>query len=1666
MNTKDTSQFCEYLKYSIYYCFETKISFFIITFIEILDILTNLIDQIVRIFYYNETFSSEDSTLSRHLLKVSPYNYFFKYLSDSDKIGEYISINLYLIIVYFVFIINLIIFFLFLPKGDFYNISNIEGNLFYKINVNFYDYVFHRPLSIYGFDLFTREIIKLLFFKEYKITEYILLLIFFLVLISIFMWHIRYVKRVNVWVNFIFSNCSLKYYPFDYFFSCKYDIVLLAIKLILTINKNYEFYNDNKVDYITLFNIFLLLIIFYGYSIYLIYIFFFSHKCLYIFDNFNNGFRTYNIMLLFQLIPIRILLHSKSDYKIFYSFFVFFAIFDLYVIIYSFSDFLFNKGIKCQNYLAVGYYIESNKIDLNSFITQWIINHTAVCIINECPICMELGKNEIIIPKEDIEDKKNKTITKDDIVNKKSHGNQNKLTESSLNAINKIFSPYTFNLKLITLAEEFKFRLDYEDTVRFDFLYLTGLFLSNKNIDFLLYSELCLLMCKYQANKSIFVSLRLVYNITRKAGQDKIKNFDLVKKNDDLRQSLITFIQDYETFISYSSKSPENYLAMSKKFKDFKDAVKNLHTIFKKNLERNYQLIIMRYAYDTLLHQSFKNEQTFDFSGYIEFLSDRFEKDKIILIKYLIDKDSFTIIKCSKDFIKYEGNNLENIFPDFLKISAIEKLRGQLKNIEQKDFNQVFEYVIKSTNDNNKDSFIEAFRIEFFIYPTYNINEIFIFAKKYIIGYTDYIIYEVKKDSKDYIFSFSYKIYKYFGITPEMISILRKIGVFIESDKILTQKDRNNKSLFILKYSHYFPFYEKLLKYDALMDLPDYPKIIEKAKEIKNMAKEEKEVSFIITLKGEYTYSGGALNLYSVREQLKKNEKHRKNSIKAREDDEDSEDVSYELSGERENGYNNQNINAATADIASQMSSSSYKDSGHGPSGAKGKQNDKNYERIKSLNTIYRFTIIILIFGIFLIILSAIFLVLLVKENMYFRNVFELFQTYKKFKRGIESSPLSLLSNYRYIQSFNDTTNEVISSINVYEDYSNNIKKDFNNSMQKIPGIYRFIQQEISVKYASVIDSFNGYLNTLFQIENDASHRVQNIIVFSYSLQKEEKITLHKSYINFISICREYNNFVSNLLLNNIYLKQNISIFHKASIDSLIIYVDTPFNFEFTSIIKNMLLLIFTYPSLHIGLTESSYFIQQEFHSSKKIMENLLIIFFILLTILHILLIIICASFFIIYLKLLKININSTNKLFMDKKYIKFQSKRLELIKIINTLYSVNPIILFDKIKNLEDDYKKKAYQEKKPKNTEFKSILYAENNIDKTPNDEKSISSSISKNNEKLNSLKKIISGSNENKKMNMDANNNEKEENKNNINEEDDENSPMLMKNYTLSPSLFHKIINSYKLILIYLFGSYFLYCIIFFIYVMLGLGRLTHAISYCEINSKIDELVYDNLNSLVYLYLTNSTTKDYNRIIYGNSTHDYLENAINSLYSSIQEKENIEYSYKYLFPPLNEIISLNCSEKDFIKDEEFIEACNILNISYDTFVESLCEVFPVAKTNSDINILNEILYMTEGFYRVFKTGEFAEIFINYIQDPVLCQCFTLILTFNKMIRAYFNDVIFPEQVYKIFDYFTGLIVAYLVMSVLFEIVFFVVLNVAILQKIKYSNELLLDFIDSLKF
>ena len=46
----------------------------------------------------------------------------------------------------------------------------------------------------------------------------------------------------------------------------------------------------------------------------------------------------------------------------------------------------------------------------------------------------------------------------------------------------------------------------------------------------------------------------------------------------------------------------------------------------------------------------------------------------------------------------------------------------------------------------------------------------------------------------------------------------------------------------------------------------------------------------------------------------------------------------------------------------------------------------------------------------------------------------------------------------------------------------------------------------------------------------------------------------------------------------------------------------------------------------------------------------------------------------------------------------------------------------------------------------------------------------------------------------------------------------------------------------------------------------------------NNNIDELVYDNLNSLALMYLTNLKPFFYNNLTYGNDTKNYIKLVIN--------------------------------------------------------------------------------------------------------------------------------------------------------------------------------------------
>ena len=510
----------------------------------------------------------------------------------------------------------------------------------------------------------------------------------------------------------------------------------------------------------------------------------------------------------------------------------------------------------------------------------------------------------------------------------------------------------------------------------------------------------------------------------------------------------------------------------------------------------------------------------------------------------------------------------------------------------------------------------------------------------------------------------------------------------------------------------------------------------------------------------------------------------------------------------------------------------------------KGKKDEKADEKSKRQENVNRYTIVILFFGLFLVVVSVIFLYLEVTENNKFKQLFQLFQTFKIFKQGIESSPLSLLSNYCYysgsaITSTNTTSNSTDICLNFYTEYSSNLTKkypDFNNFGDLT--LNRLIQKEISKKYDFIIATFNDYQKSIFNLDSGVINKISEITAFSYSITVDGNIvTLVQTSMNFISLCREFNNYITTLLDQDAYINELFSLVSFAeenitNIDlSKMVFV-SDYKDSFTQTRKIMLLMLMAYPSIHIGLSESSTIMQSEFHSSLNNIEILLIIFFILQIILNSILIGIFMMFLFVYVKMVKFNITTANKLFSDRNFLELQDRRIEQLKILSNLYQESPIKITERIEAIDNIYRRKTGEIEKKTAKSIDNNTHLQEGEKETDNlsdisgvQKKNFqkNSSIQKNtiNDTLNSIGSLTDGDN-NPKVVTVANNEKKEKKDNNNNKnneaESSENIPMtsLSQINNIPERVFNRVTFDYKLILFISLSVYMIYCIIFFIIV----------------------------------------------------------------------------------------------------------------------------------------------------------------------------------------------------------------------------------------------------------
>ena len=1659
---------------------KSKFIFFIISFFEVYEITISLLNQESAYFYLNKNDHDTRTKLIKFLINISPYNIYAKSKKNQDKSSYDPNYNLIII-----YLVLLIFFYLYMFFGTKPIKNEIQGmqKLFDKIFINIYDFLIFRLLPLYGFDSIFRAIFNITA-KDHLtiiniIVEIIIVCFFFCEIFT----HILYFSNVCLWNNFYIINSYIHTYPYDIFFSRKYDIIMFILKIFISLNKAYIDFNFGYFNRISTFLTFLSNAIFYFYVIYIIYLFFFSNKSLYIYINFSNRLRIFYIIFIFECLILYMTFHDYEDNVPYVIYTVIFVIFNIYLIASKFDDYLYSNAVMSQNYLSVFWFILSNNIDRQDFTIEWIANHKSKCLLKsiDCPICSKLQKDIDIYSEDYLRSLNNESSGEFFLNLGKTKKTEFTKTEKRT-MISHMFPPFTFYKALIDLVEKNKKSMTQKDLIRYDFIQLTILFQSDeKLIDFIIYNKIFYCIHKYQKNSPVLMTYILLYNLFGLSEKISKQKYEILQKNEELRNSLNKYLKDYEEFILYKEKTPVNYYEISNKYKDFKDLLITIHVYFKNNIECNYELILMRYIYEILVNAKFSHTQPFDLNTYSEFLEYHFSHSRILLLKYNIEKEVFLIIKGSKEMQKFQGKQFNCIFPRELRDEGSILLKTQLNNLNEDESKTVFEFVVENKIKDTK--FIDSFKMNFAIYPTTLINELFIQAN-YKVGYMNLIIFE-SYNQDETLYSYSFQLYKFLGITPKDIQLLKNSGISFNFENLFKKRiidtpenkeeKEKQKIEYIFSYRDYVSIYKRLIHLDIIKESQNYPQMADKLKQFETQSKEDKEIIFQINKRFECYTKLKTYNIYSIKE-IKKKRFKKNNMTKGQRQSEYFErdytdkggffEEDSENEGDENDGFDS-NVDVfegkgmtMAGSILSVSKASSVGESLR----ARGKKDEKMEEKKLKRQQLYKTVYIILGFGIMLIAISVIFLVLEDNENSKFKKLINLFYTFHIFKRGIESIPLTILSNYKYV--VDDYYSE-----NQFELYAKKLGEKY--PLLSNPLLTDVLLKDSGLKLATVQQSFNNYLKELHSIEENLSNTITNLVGHSYKIEVHDyDIKLYNIPTSIITVGREYLNALSILLNQNSFLNDSFVLLSQGgqgSDGTSMIKRSSSGELSMTG--KNMILTVLIYPFLHDGLIKISTFILEKSNDIVVKITKVYIIFFSILLILHAILLIIGMVFLIYFIKILKLSIEQGNKILEDKKFLEYLDKRLTQIKIMKNLYIEEPIKIMDKIESLDEMFKNKNKEEAKEKANNNN----ANNDLDLKQN---TLGDDGNKSNDHLgkNSLT-----SNQSFKTTF------KDDLKGILNDKDKASKELIDKeefqSLSISPNISQKAMNKklsfkefYKITLVefillyFSFVLYFLYSIIMLIIIISGINKLYNLIDYMKYNDLYDAYCYDNIITYLYILDTNSTSNFYGSLT-DNSyildpNKDYIEENIELLYEAAKSKDNIEQYKESYFIPFAKVANFNCTS-GIIQDEEMIEATKSLNTNFDKYFAELCKEYPVASTGVPINVMYEIVYMIGKLYRKYEQAPvFSIIFDNHLADDDLYYLLSLILVFFRFQRNIFYNKILMNEVNNIMNYFSNLIQLYLVFCIIFEFVIFLIFYYGIIQQVKKKDKLFNNFIESFKY
>ena len=1551
----------------------------LLTIFEFLTIYSNLIisvDSVIDRKEYNKSNEQEDDAL----FYISLYN-IIKRAIGKKRIWNFFFLGQAI----FFFIIYSPIKLTLTEK-----ITESESKLcsFYKTFItNLYEVFIFRVISIYFIDPYIFYIIYTIqncFSNKDTTLNYVYIVLLIIALMLFTLWTIRHQRHFSVWSNMHYIKGECKNYPYTIGFGFRYDVLMIGMKIMISIVTNTKiiFEYEQSKDFLFFVNCIMLLILFQTFciTVYELRI----HHDTFLYYNYSNMIITKMFLLSFGFasVVIKFFLFERV-YMITYPILGIALIFFIIVFYFNFKTFILAKLTSSSSYLGVLVFLLSNDIDSNEAMRKWVIHHKLTCKNKLCTICISLNTLNTI--------NSNGTTTND----------ANAKNETSLH---KIPFNYYYHLIFAEIQNQLRrgrFVILHHHVLYLEMVEIFDYLLTNRTQRIVFFVLFFRLVAKYkQYDTMLRNNLIILFDFINKGNEDFIKSYNEFIQSESLLSLITKFVDEYEHFILYEQKTPDNVVSIAKKFNELtknSDAIRFLTS----NPCRNYQLIILRYLYETVVHAPLPgNHEFFDIAIYGDFLDFHYKNDRMVLIKYSLMGNTTLILQAGGDLKNMTNKPLESIFPRYLKNYGISKFIEFINLNNFKDANNIFEFII--TNVTNEGDFIESFKLNYVLYPSVETDEMII-TGDYLMAYDDIIVF-CRQGRKDFLFSFSSAMEKLFGFPPSFFRDLRINGKTFSFSSLFKKKKGMRFSTVTNQNENIYEFltgkYIGMLS-DFLEDSSIDKETMVKLHEIQHFSQKCTERELRLEKKYSISVDDAVYVIFFVKSDEFKL-KGKKKDVSLTKAILDTNNPYTNAYGTGANTNMNNTFHFGTTMDSMSVSCSSSISSTSGTYATKIKMKKISTIEKSGIKNINLYVRLISSFLILLVAISLLFLSLEVNQDKHFESLFFLFEKFKYYKRGIEMQPVRLFSNIciRYPENYATNTTQCL---NYYSFFSQLVQSQV-PSMTGLPLINQVIYDEFVTSMDVIQDALVEFQKEALNLNIKELQDIYNYTNWLYNLEEDENGTLNTIFIEytFFDCLKVYHNYFSQIIQSGNLMTTPIKFINydtqKNQVDkSTLSYEDIQ------GIAVFIYQAIINYPLVHKTIIDVQDMIESGFEKFLNNMENIIIIFCIILYVFHLILAIICFKFISSYKKVVHQNFSKVIDIVTSPIYQNYIHSIIVNVRELKMLYEEKPSAIAAKITKEKENYKKQKKEELKQ--------------IQSNMNNHKSTSSIIS-------------TSSVQQTNRNISSN----------------------------KLSLYSSIVFEYQKILYILFLMYIAIITIIFIVLFINLQKLKSLVEYTKINANLDNYIYDNINANQYILMTNVSSSLLSYLMYSNVTINYIKNGISQHYVHMKEYEQFMDKHKN-YKMLQDIVDISCSNLPSLNDSAIFYVKKELDIDLSEFITNFCDLHLIITYNKPILIQKEILYLMQSITQVDYLVPYEQKF-NLLSMKEIYSMYNISLFLNNILRNYVNDKLIPDMVQTISGQFQTAVIVCLVINCLCDVIIAIVLMLLVMRRMIAMNKVFTKF------